>query len=87
MSVRTSFPCGRWLGKGIDDDSTERLLVGEREKDGDRPSRAGGEGSRIRSPSVPPPKKVLPLSDIQHMLGRVTFFPKLQLLVSQLDYS
>ncbi|XP_073997603.1 DENN domain containing pinstripe isoform X3 [Rhodnius prolixus] len=64
-----NFPCGRWLGKGIDDDSTERLLVGEREKDGDRPSRAGGEGSRIRSPSVPPPKKVLPLSDIQHMLG------------------
>lgn len=23
------FPCGRWLGKGIDDGSTERLLVGE----------------------------------------------------------
>ncbi|KDR10196.1 DENN domain-containing protein 5B [Zootermopsis nevadensis] len=23
------FPCGRWLGRGIDDDSTERLLVGE----------------------------------------------------------
>ncbi|CAB0016913.1 unnamed protein product [Nesidiocoris tenuis] len=25
-----SFSCGRWLGKGIDDDSTERLLVGEK---------------------------------------------------------
>ncbi|XP_046395461.1 DENN domain-containing protein 5B isoform X2 [Ischnura elegans] len=23
------FPCGRWLGRGVDDDSTERLLVGE----------------------------------------------------------
>lgn len=23
------FPCGRWLGKGVDDGSTERLLVGE----------------------------------------------------------
>ncbi|KAK9496634.1 hypothetical protein O3M35_013114 [Rhynocoris fuscipes] len=72
-----NFPCGRWLGKGIDDDSTERLLVGEREKDTERLNRSGGGGgaaggeggSRIRSPSVPPPKKILPLSDIQHMLG------------------
>ena len=23
------FPCGRWLGKGIDDGSLERVLVGE----------------------------------------------------------
>ncbi|KAF6033953.1 DENND5A [Bugula neritina] len=23
------FPCGRWLGRGVDDDSTERILVGE----------------------------------------------------------
>ena len=23
------FPCGRWLGKGVDDDSLERLLIGE----------------------------------------------------------
>ena len=23
------FPCGRWLGKGIDDDSLERLLIAE----------------------------------------------------------
>lgn len=24
------FPCGRWLGKGVDDGSSERLLVAER---------------------------------------------------------
>ncbi|XP_014240882.1 DENN domain-containing protein 5B isoform X2 [Cimex lectularius] len=60
------FPCGRWLGKGIDDDSTERLLVGEKEKysDGDKVN-----GSRLRSPSVPPAKRQLSLSQIQHMLG------------------
>jgi DENN domain-containing protein 5 len=23
------FPCGRWLGRGIDDDSLERLLIEE----------------------------------------------------------
>jgi len=23
------FPCGRWLGKGMDDGSLERVLVGE----------------------------------------------------------
>ena len=23
------FPCGRWLGKGIDDDSLERLLIAQ----------------------------------------------------------
>ncbi|KAL1122543.1 hypothetical protein AAG570_002873 [Ranatra chinensis] len=63
-----NFPCGRWLGKGIDDDSTERLLVGERERERDN-DRSRGLGSRIRSPSVPPPKKALPLNEIQHMLG------------------
>uniref|UniRef100_A0A2K6TE46 DENN domain containing 5B n=1 Tax=Saimiri boliviensis boliviensis TaxID=39432 RepID=A0A2K6TE46_SAIBB len=25
----TRFPCGRWLGKGIDDGSLERILIGE----------------------------------------------------------
>lgn len=62
-----NFPCGRWLGKGVDDDSTERLLVGEREKERDMERRK--LGSRVRSPSVPPPKRVLPLSEIEHMLG------------------
>ena len=27
--VFLSFPCGRWLGKSIDDGSIERLLVAE----------------------------------------------------------
>uniref|UniRef100_A0A0A9WD06 DENN domain-containing protein 5B n=2 Tax=Lygus hesperus TaxID=30085 RepID=A0A0A9WD06_LYGHE len=63
-----SFPCGRWLGKGIDDDSTERLLVGEKlGRDATENIERGR--SRIRSPSVPPAKRSLPLSDIQHLLG------------------
>lgn len=30
-SLRTAsrFPCGRWLGKGVDDGSLERVLIGE----------------------------------------------------------
>lgn len=27
--LNTRFVCGRWLGKGVDDGSTERLLVAE----------------------------------------------------------
>lgn len=23
------FPCGRWIGRGIDDDSLERLLIAQ----------------------------------------------------------
>ncbi|BET01978.1 Hypothetical proteinypothetical proteinT/LH2 domain [Nesidiocoris tenuis] len=63
-----SFSCGRWLGKGIDDDSTERLLVGEKlGRDASENIERGR--SRIRSPSVPPAKRTLPLSEIQHLLG------------------
>ncbi|XP_071447569.1 DENN domain-containing protein 5B [Hetaerina americana] len=47
------FPCGRWLGCGVDDDSTERLLVGEMmlwhspgEVGMGRPSRGSRGGSR-----------------------------------------
>lgn len=28
-SLFCRFPCGRWLGKGVDDGSLERILVGE----------------------------------------------------------
>lgn len=28
-SLSCRFPCGRWLGKGVDDGSLERILVGE----------------------------------------------------------
>ncbi|RZF48660.1 hypothetical protein LSTR_LSTR010750 [Laodelphax striatellus] len=65
------FPCGRWLGRGVDDDSTERLLVGEKLADGRHPScsSSGSNSPRVRSPSVPPPRRALPIADIQHMLG------------------
>ncbi|XP_075214645.1 DENN domain containing pinstripe isoform X2 [Lycorma delicatula] len=66
------FPCGRWLGRGVDDDSTERLLVGERLMEGRNShliTSSGSNSPRVRSPSVPPPRKVLPVADIQHMLG------------------
>lgn len=29
MCLLHRFPCGRWLGKGVDDGSLERILVGE----------------------------------------------------------
>lgn len=62
-----SFECGRWLGKGIDDDSTERLLIGRREEE-THASRTRSQ-ARLRSPSVPPPRRPLPLQEIHHMLG------------------
>ena len=39
--VPSRFPCGRWLGKGVDDGSLERVLIGElvlpsRDEDGGR---------------------------------------------------
>ena len=27
--LKSRFPCGKWLGKGVDDDSLERLLIVE----------------------------------------------------------
>ncbi|XP_039279311.1 DENN domain-containing protein 5B isoform X2 [Nilaparvata lugens] len=69
------FPCGRWLGRGVDDDSTERLLVGEKlagaGEGGRHPScsNSGSNSPRVRSPSVPPPRRSLPIADVQHMLG------------------
>ena len=49
------FPCGRWLGKGVDDGSLERVLIGEIQVPcGDEDA---GRGSRtppmLRSPSQP----------------------------------
>lgn len=29
VSLLARFPCGRWLGKGVDDGSLERVLIGE----------------------------------------------------------
>lgn len=64
------FPCGRWLGRGIDDGSTERLLVGQlvpRTVDSEELVEACRTPPRARSPSVHR-VEVRP-SDIQHLLG------------------
>ncbi|KAM9327710.1 LOW QUALITY PROTEIN: DENN domain-containing protein 5B [Pholidichthys leucotaenia] len=44
------FPCGRWLGKGVDDDSLERVLIGERVM----PSAEEDSGRGCRTP---PPRR------------------------------
>uniref|UniRef100_A0A2A4JW91 UDENN domain-containing protein n=2 Tax=Heliothis virescens TaxID=7102 RepID=A0A2A4JW91_HELVI len=60
-----TFPCNRWLGSGVDDGSTERLLVAARMRSGATP----------RSPAPPPPAPPTPTtthlstSTIQHMIG------------------
>ncbi|XP_068573149.1 DENN domain-containing protein 5B-like isoform X2 [Cebidichthys violaceus] len=41
------FPCGRWLGKGVDDGSLERVLIGE-------PAVPSGEEDSGRSCRTPP---------------------------------
>lgn len=64
------FPCGRWLGRGVDDGSTERLLVGQfvpRTVDSEELVEACRTPPRSVSPSVHRPE-IRP-SDIQHMLG------------------
>ncbi|XP_058837944.1 DENN domain-containing protein 5B isoform X3 [Topomyia yanbarensis] len=64
------FPCGRWLGRGIDDGSIERLLIGQlvpRTVDSEELVEACRTPPRTRSPSIQRPE-IRP-SDIQHMLG------------------
>lgn len=66
----TRFPCGRWLGRGVDDGSTERLLVGQllpRTVDSEELVETCRTPPRARSPSVHRPE-IRP-SDVQHMLG------------------
>lgn len=47
------FPCGRWLGKGIDDGSIERLLVAEQLKQRESEDiQACHTPPRTRSPSA-----------------------------------
>ncbi|XP_056642345.1 DENN domain-containing protein 5B [Diorhabda sublineata] len=71
------FPCGRWLGRGVDDGSTERLLVGslmskkEELEDITVKSSTGSLGRstpRSRSPAIAP-RTEMKSSQIQHMLG------------------
>lgn len=64
------FACGRWLGRGVDDGSTERLLVGQlvpRTVDSEELVEACRTPPRSVSPSVHRPE-IRP-SDIQHLLG------------------
>ncbi|XP_066150244.1 DENN domain-containing protein 5B [Euwallacea fornicatus] len=68
------FTCGRWLGRGIDDGSTERLLVGnllslKKEEEENRPTGSLGRSTpRTRSPA-PSPRPELKASELQYMLG------------------
>lgn len=67
-----NFHCGKWLGKGIDDDSIERLLIGEKIKD-----KCGGEDTcpstpktpRLRSPSVQPTRRLELMGEVETLLG------------------
>lgn len=71
-----SFPCGRWLGRGVDDDSSERLLIGKRISESDKRGH-NVTATRIRSPSVPPMRSYIRDSEIQQHLGayiRVYFY-------------
>lgn len=65
------FPCGRWLGRGVDDSSIERLLVGElvpRSVDSEELIETCRTPPRARSPSIHRPEVYRP-SDIQSQLG------------------
>jgi DENN domain-containing protein 5 len=77
------FPCGKWLGRGMDDGSIERLLVGEmvpRHVDSDELIESCMTPPRCRSPSIPrrsvDPKISTP--DLQQMLGNKTFYDYVQ---------
>ncbi|XP_055385586.1 DENN domain-containing protein 5B isoform X2 [Condylostylus longicornis] len=64
------FPCGRWLGKGIDDGSSERLLVGQRVPktvDTEELVQVCQTPPRARSPSIQ--RTELRPSEIQNMIG------------------
>ncbi|XP_076058045.1 DENN domain containing pinstripe isoform X2 [Oratosquilla oratoria] len=69
------FPCGRWLGRGIDDGSLERILVGElvpNNINSDDLVEACRTPPRCRSPNVPGPRRPdvkLTVPEIQQMLG------------------
>lgn len=69
------FPCGRWLGRGVDDGSTERLLVATllpKQVDGEELVQMSQTPPRCRSPGLP--RQELRSSDIQHMLGKFKIF-------------
>ncbi|XP_022829510.1 DENN domain-containing protein 5A isoform X2 [Spodoptera litura] len=59
-----TFPCNRWLGTGVDDGSTERLLVAARVRAGATPRAA-----LPPAPAATPTTTHLSTSTIQHMIG------------------
>ncbi|XP_044007841.1 DENN domain-containing protein 5B isoform X3 [Aphidius gifuensis] len=65
------FPCGRWLGRGIDDGSTERLLVGTivpKTIHSDELVETCSTPPRCRSPSIPRKTTNLTIDELQNML-------------------
>ncbi|XP_033217392.1 DENN domain-containing protein 5B isoform X4 [Belonocnema kinseyi] len=65
------FPCGRWLGRGIDDGSTERLLVGAlvpKSIDSEELVESCSTPPRCRSPSIPR-RPTFSQNELQHLLG------------------
>ncbi|CAG9563036.1 unnamed protein product [Danaus chrysippus] len=56
------FPCNRWLGTGVDDGSTERVVVASR-------SRARSPRTPAPPPATSPTTTHLSTSTIQHMIG------------------
>nr|XP_027224144.1 DENN domain-containing protein 5B-like isoform X1 [Penaeus vannamei] len=69
------FPCGRWLGRGIDDGSLERILVGEivpSHVTSDDLVESCRTPPRCRSPNMPGPRRSdlkLTVPEIQQHLG------------------
>lgn len=72
------------MGRGVDDGSTERLLVGSLipvQSEGEEINNTGSLGRtppRCRSPG--PPRQDLKPSQIQHLLGTKTLFKKTRLI-------
>jgi hypothetical protein len=75
------FPCGRWLGRGIDDGSTERLLVGAlvpKSIDSDELVETCSTPPRCRSPSIPR-RPTLSHNELKLALGK---FPAILVSIS-----
>lgn len=79
------FPCNRWLGRGVDDGSTERLLVAQmingRNSNNSlmNSSGCGSEHSASSSTTTPaspaaPITTHLSPSTVQHMIGNAKYF-------------
>lgn len=82
------FPCGRYLGKSVDDGSTERLLVGELIKTvepeaGDTSVNTSTPSAQTRSPMMTRRDTRLSVAEIQHMIGKKFYFNSREKLLRQ----